>query len=166
MERPTRRNALKGGLAALAGLVGVGAASRVGRGDPAPAAGRPATLRLHARDLVAFSGGRRVVRSPSEGETATARADLFDGPDGRRVGEVHVASLPVHGPGTAAPDVGAMEWHTFHLDGGTIIGTGSAGTERGAFAIVGGTGRFANARGTYDLTRDGAAVEFVLRLSP
>jgi hypothetical protein len=58
-----------------------------------------------------------------------------------------------------------MEWHTFHLDGGTIVGSGTAGTEGGAFAVVGGTGSFANARGTYALRRppEGGA-EFVLRL--
>lgn len=76
-----------------------------------------------------------------------------------------MAAVPVFGPGRSAPDRGAMEWHTFHLDGGTIVGSGTAGTEGGAFAVVGGTGRFANARGTYALRRpaEGGA-EFVLRL--
>jgi len=163
MEERTRRNALQRGLVVLGGLVGLGAgaAARAGRGVVTAEAPPGASMTLQVRDL------RGPGRLPGRNEAATARADLFD-PAGRRVGELHVASLPMTGPGVAAPDTGVMEWHTFHLDGGTIIGTGSAGTERGSFAVVGGTGRFANARGTYDLLRGGAmedgAAEFVLRL--
>jgi len=157
MERPTRRHALRRGLLALGGLAGVGAARVAGVGAPAAPPGRPrlTVLTLQAPDL------------PAGRPAAAARAELLDAPGGRRVGEVHVAAVPVAGPGMSAPDVGVIEWHTFHLDGGTLIGSGSSGTERGAFAIVGGTGRFAGARGTYDLRRDanaGFGAEFLLRL--
>jgi hypothetical protein len=141
--------------------VGLGAGARAG----AAAAGRSerATrgggLTLYAPDLTA-PGARRP-------DDPAGRFDLLNAPAGRPVGEVHVATMPVLGPGASSPDAGAMEWHTFHLRGGTILGAGSAGTEGGAFAVVGGTGRFANARGTYELRRlaDGGA-QFVLRLEP
>lgn len=58
--------------------------------------------------------------------------------------------------------------HTFKLRDGTIVGTGTAGRLEGVFAILGGTGRYAGARGTYvarqrhhEFGGDGAA-EFVL----
>jgi hypothetical protein len=102
---------------------------------------------------------------PASGEPAAAQGELVD-ERGWRVGEVHVAVMPVHGPGRVSPDAGTMEWHTFHLNGGTIIGSGSAGTESGSFAVVGGTGRFAGARGTYSLRRLGPdTAEFVLQLT-
>jgi hypothetical protein len=54
---------------------------------------------------------------------------------------------------------------------GTIIGSGTAGQLEGVFAILGGTGRYAGARGTYiarqhdqDFGGDGSA-EFVLKLT-
>jgi hypothetical protein len=156
MERPTRRHALRRGLLAAGGLVGIGAARVAG------ASGRTGNLRLVAPHL---DGPGRSHAAP--GAQTASVADLFDRAGGRRVGEVHVAAVPVFGPGRSAPDRGAMEWHTFHLDGGTIVGSGTAGTEGGAFAVVGGTGRFANARGTYELRRlADRGAEFVLRLEP
>jgi hypothetical protein len=174
-REPTRRTALRRGLLFLGGLVGIGAATRVASTAPAAthAAGDGATavrevLSFCAQHLQVHVGGRRATRMPDSGEPAAAHAELVDA-GGRRIGEIHVAVMPVHGPGMASADTGAMEWHTFHLDGGTIIGSGSAGTEGGAFAVVGGTGRFAGARGTYTLRRGGElgadAAEFVLQLS-
>lgn len=165
MVEPTRRTALRRGLLFLGGLVGVGAASKVGAASTAVGG----SLVLRAVHLQVHVGGQRATRVPTSGEPAAAEGELVD-ERGRRVGEVHVALMPVHGPGRASAESGTMEWHTFHLDGGTIIGSGSAGTEGGAFAILGGTGRYAGARGTYTMAR-GAALgtgqaEFVLRLTP
>jgi hypothetical protein len=51
-----------------------------------------------------------------------------------------------------ARGVATLEQHTFILDGGTIVGSG-AGTQSlevgDTFAVVGGTGHYAGARGTY-----------------
>jgi hypothetical protein len=164
VERPTRRSAIRRGLLAFGGVVGLGAASKVGA---ATASG--GSLVLRAQHLQVHVGGQRATRMPASGEPAAAQGELED-ERGRRVGEVHVALMPVHGPGRVSADAGTMEWHTFHLEGGTIIGSGSAGTEGGAFAIVGGTGRYAGARGTYTMVRgDGlgtGTAEFVLRLTP
>jgi len=160
VERPSRRNALRRGLLAIGGVVGIGAARAAGGATIVP--GRTGTLRLVAPGLDG--------PPPSHGESAGSTgfvAELLDRPGGRRVGEVHVAAVPVFGPGRSAPDRGTMEWHTFHLAGGTVVGSGTAGTEGGAFVVVGGTGRFAGTRGTYDLRRlaEGGA-DFFLRLEP
>jgi hypothetical protein len=164
MEQPTRRNALRRGLVALGGLAGVGVAGRAAAGAVVRTTGTGTTMSFTAPHLPGSTGGAWSRRAG--GETSAARADLFA--RGRRIGEVHVATVPVLGPGLSAPDTGSMEWHTFHLEGGTIIGSGTAGTERGSFAILGGTGRFANARGTYELSRaaGGPGAEFFLRLQP
>jgi len=179
MDQPTRRNAIRRGALYLGGLVGLGAAARAAAGAPsrsvagAPTAptGRGATtLQLVAPDLTAHAVRHAPVQGQAPaaqlGHASAARFGLLDD-RGRAVGEVHVATMPVLGPGISSPDAGAMEWHTFHLPGGTILGNGSSGTEGGAFAVVGGTGRFAKARGTYELRRlaDGGA-QFVLRLEP
>ncbi|HEY7283373.1 MAG TPA: hypothetical protein VID47_17460 [Actinomycetota bacterium] len=157
MDRPTRRNAIRRGLLSLGGLVGLGATARTaGRGT--------GPLHLVAPDLLAHA-----VRQPAgPGQASAARFGLLDD-RGRAAGEVHVATVRVLGPGMSSTNAGAMEWHTFHLPGGTILGAGSSGTESGTFAVVGGTGRYANARGTYELRRDvvgGEGAEFVLRLEP
>ncbi|HEY6202584.1 MAG TPA: hypothetical protein VI056_06035 [Candidatus Limnocylindria bacterium] len=39
-----------------------------------------------------------------------------------------------------------LELHTFKLQGGTIIGSGTAGQLEGTFAILGGTGSYERAR--------------------
>jgi len=159
-ERPTRRNAIRRGLLAAGGLVGLGAGARAAAGASRSMLEAPsATLTLFAPDL--------ETPPARPGEGPAARFDLLDAPAGRPAGEMHVAIMPVLGPGASSPDAGAMEWHTFRLRGGTILGAGSAGTEGGAFAVVGGTGRFANARGTYELRRLAAGgAQFVLRLEP
>jgi hypothetical protein len=168
MAEPTRRTALRRGLLFMGGLVGIGAASKLGAasgvGEVSAAGGT--SLVLRAQNLQVHVGGQRTARLPASGEPGAAHGDLVD-PGGRRVGEVHVALMPVHGPGRASADAGTMEWHTFHLDGGTIIGSGSAGTEGGSFAVIGGTGAYAGARGTYTLRRTGMdSAEFVLQLVP
>jgi hypothetical protein len=174
-REPTRRTALRRGLLFVGGLVGIGAASRVvaspgaapdGTGRSRTAAGG-GTLALRAQHLQVHAGGRRVTRMPDSGEPAAAHGDLVDAA-GRRVGELHVAVMPIHGPGLVSAETGAMEWHTFHLEDGTILGSGTAGSEGGAFAIVGGTGRFAGARGAYTLRRGVGTdeAEFLLSFEP
>ena len=58
--------------------------------------------------------------------------------------------------------------HTFELTGGTILGMGSGPLREATYAVIGGTGRFQGAAGSYvarqhprDLGGDGTA-EFVL----
>jgi hypothetical protein len=144
-QHATRGSVLRRGALLLAGTVGIGGAGAAG----AAAAGTK-TLTLYGRDFHLHSPGRRPGAVPSKGDTATTYGELFDRAGGTKVGEFRAAFLALGAPfghGQLAAD--SLEQHVFMLEDGTIIGLGSATRGDGAFAIVGGTGRFAGARGTY-----------------
>jgi hypothetical protein len=117
------------------------------RGGAAPCTGRPDDGVRLALPRAAGAGGRRVPR------------------------DLHRAA----GSGTGqCPGHATLEHHTFVLEEGTILGSG-VGTHQlepeDVFAIVGGTGRFAGASGTYlarqrhlEFGGDGAA-EFAMTIS-
>jgi hypothetical protein len=74
---------------------------------------------------------------------------LLDRPGGVKIGEFFSALFALGSP-FGTPDATQLEYHTFNLHDGTIIGLGTAGAGgESEYAIVGGTGRFAGARGTY-----------------
>jgi hypothetical protein len=160
----TRRSVLKRGLAFVGGLVGLGAAGEASARPARPGVG---TLVLYARNMDSYSGSRRSSKPAARGERLTGRGELLDRPDGKTVGEVYATTIALHAPGASSADADRLEWHTFRLSGGTIIGSGAAGGVEGQFAILGGTGRYAGARGTYvtrrDVRGDGTA-EFVMDL--
>jgi hypothetical protein len=89
----------------------------------------------------------------------TARAEIVtgsspnSGQNQKQVGEFIATYHRVTTPGkVAAHEPGSLEQHTFILPEGTIFGTGvtTSGLEsQGQFAIVGGTGRYHAARGSY-----------------
>jgi hypothetical protein len=142
--RTTRRSALKRALAAVGGLVGLGVAADA---SAAPAGSRE--LVLHARGWQTHARGRQASRLPEKGERRTARAQLFDGARGKRVGELHAVAFALREAGLEQ-----LELHTFSLENGTIHGTGTVHASGGVFAITGGTGSFAGARGTYEVRTD------------
>ena len=138
------------GLAFVAGLAGVGAA--------AGAAGAASELRFHVRPGTA---PRR--RQASRGDRATLVAELYDA-RGQRAGELFGAAFALRSPGEPAGRE-RLELHTFELAEGTIVGSGTAGLGEGTFAVLGGTGRYAGARGTYRISRpDGEPAEVVVSL--
>jgi hypothetical protein len=168
-QTTTRGGALKRLLLVAGGAVGVGVAGDrilAGEHDAAPAVAAPSrstarTLVLHGRDWRFASPNTQPGELPSLSDAGVPLGRLVDH-DGRELGRFRAASLP-----TLA---GALELHTFDLDGGTILGIGSAGIHDKPFAIVGGTGRYAGASGTYvakqsprELGGDGTA-EFTLTL--
>ena len=88
---------------------------------------------------------------PVKGERLTSYGELLDRPNGTKVGEFSSAVFALGSPfGVMPAGATSLEYHSFNLHDGTIIGlgTGAAGGES-VFAIVGGTGRYAGARGTY-----------------
>jgi hypothetical protein len=161
----TRRNVVSRALLGLAGLAGLGAA---GARDRLAKASENTDLVLHGRNWRTSRG--RPGELPSDGDRISVRGDLIDDASGERVGEFYAAGFAIGG-GSHPAHGERLELHTFKLRSGTIIGSGTAGQLEGMFAILGGTGHYAGARGTYvarqrheDFGGDGSA-EFVLTLT-
>jgi hypothetical protein len=158
--RTSRRSALKHGLVALGGLVGVGVAGQTvggaradaAEGSPSAVSPRLQRLTLYGRDWHSFSQVRPAGVLPTRGDRLLASGDLHFAPDGEKVGEFHAAVFSLGPPGQVGPGgAGSLELHTFNLPDGSMVGTGTASPDvdrEDTFAIVGGTGRYSGARGT------------------
>ena len=170
MSETTRRSVLGRGLVLLTGLAGLGAAG-VGRLASGRAAGHDSTaLVLYGRHWRGDSRSLRPGELPLEGDRVSVRGDLLAQPEGEPVGEFFSAAFTLGGASHPAESE-RLELHTFKLADGALFGTGISGRLEGVFAIVGGTGRYAGAQGTYvanqdrpELGGDGAArFDFTLR---
>jgi Allene oxide cyclase barrel like domain len=153
---PSRRDMLKSSLALAAGAVGLGAAGQALRqGKPAAtttATDRsPATLTLLGRGWHALREDR-ASGPPAAGDRTHLYGELTDG-DGTRVGEFFGSATHLDSPFDQGGRTGtSVQSHTFRLREGTIHGMGTmAPGEDGdaVFAVVGGTGRYHGARGSY-----------------
>jgi hypothetical protein len=165
----TRRAMLsRAGLLAL-GAFGLGAASGTAATratddeafETRPARRRTRTVTLFASDVRLASSAIQPGRRPTKTDVAAPLGKLRDRRD-RPAGEFHAALLPGSGD--------ALEFHQFRLKDGTILGMGVGGLSGGSFAIVGGTGRFAGATGSYVARRAARSsarsqTEFVLTLT-
>jgi hypothetical protein len=148
-QGPSRRSFLvRGMVLAVGALGGLG----VGRASAASAPGRlPQSLTLHGRLFHLHAPGRRAGVVPVKGDRLTGYGELLDGPNGVKVGEFFSTLFALDSPfGPTPAGATGLEYHSFNLHDGTILGLGT-GTNGGesVFAIVGGTGRYAGARGTY-----------------
>jgi hypothetical protein len=133
-------------------LLGAGAAAGTATGiavkeiTAQPAAAAPAvpaaltTMTLHAQRVAIEVVGQEPGRLPPVGAPFTARGAVVDG-SGASLGNFTISPLPGGAPG--------LQLHTFELDGGTLMGIGLATGGDGTFAIIGGTGRYRGASGTY-----------------
>jgi hypothetical protein len=155
-----RREALRRALTLLGAAVGIGAASNltaVEVHEPTRKAEpeKSKELVLQARFLRINSQDLRRGELPQAGIRMTARAEIVTGSpkNQKQAGEFIATYYRVTTPGKAAAhEPGSLEQHTFILPEGTIFGTGvtTSGLEsEGQFAIVGGTGRYHAARGSY-----------------
>jgi len=160
----TRASLLKR-LALLAGgVVGAGVAVRSSGGDEAAAASptrSTSELTLYGRDWRLQRPGVAFGKLPAASDPALPSGRIVDGRE-RELGQFRAAALP---------GAGAFHLHTFELAEGTILGIGANRLDEGSYAIVGGTGRYAGASGTYtarqflrELGGDGTA-EFTLNLN-
>jgi hypothetical protein len=166
----TTRASLLKRLALLAsGAVGVGVAARTAGGAepaaaPAPTATpRPAStqLTLHGRDWRLSRPGVAAGTLPAPNDPVVPAGRIVD----VRGGDLGIFRA------SALPGLPAFHLHTFDLADGTILGIGANKLDDGSYAIVGGTGRYAGASGTYtarqrprDLGGDGTA-DFHLNLN-
>lgn len=171
-HRAKRRSILKSGAFVLAGAMGLGGLSREHVAEAASADGGGATtLILFGRQWQTYAADRQPGFVPVKGDQVAMYGEFTDTVGGQKIGEFYANCFCVDSPFGATPYAAAnVEMHTLNLDGGTIIGMGSASAGENEYAIVGGTGRFLGARGSYiarqrpwGLGGDGTA-EFVITL--
>jgi hypothetical protein len=169
----SRRSLLGGGLLAAAGALGLGSALKRSSAPETvkaqPSAPPRTELTLYGRHMHLHAPDRRSGELPRKGDRHSAYGELLDAPEGAAVGHFSAAHLSLDSPFAAAS---SLEIHTFDLGDGTLHGLGSA--VRGAdghFVILGGTGRYLGATGSYlarqqprELGGDGTA-EFHLTLA-
>jgi hypothetical protein len=168
-QTTTRGGALKKLLLVAGGAVGVGVAGDRLLNDnhdaapatAAPARPEPRTVVLHGRGWRFDSPSTQAGELPASTDVQVPVGTLVD-TNGKELGLFRAASL--------ATLAGVLELHTFDLSDGTILGIGPAGIHEKPFAIVGGTGRYTGASGTYvarqsprELGGDGTA-EFTMTL--
>jgi hypothetical protein len=165
---PMRRTLLQRGLALLGGALGVGALGGEVHGRSAAVEAAPHTLELLGRRR-ASAGLTRGARSASQ--HVVSSGDLLEGPGGATIGSFHTNGLCLASTlGSPLPTESNIAFQTFVLAEGTLfgVGGGSPAGER-TCAVLGGTGRYAGAHGTYvervpsrPAGRD--AVEFIFTL--
>ncbi len=152
----SKRNFLKRGALMLAAALGGVLAGRTNKASAAfvltPDAPSPARFTLYGRRWHHYSPGRRRGQAPSKGDQVAKYGELLDGSSRAKVGEFYSAGLHLGeplGPGPFAAT--SLETHTFTLADGTVVGMGVAAgpAHTSTFAVVGGTGRYAGARGSY-----------------
>ena len=141
-----RRTLLRRGLWAAGGLLGVAAGRQVSARDEPPAAADGGhVLRLYGR------GPAAVARGKAAGARVVRRFDLYDAPEGSSVGEFVATALGAEASfGAQGACVSGLEMQSFRVGDDTLFGIGAGGA-RGAeraYAVLGGTGRFAGARGS------------------
>jgi hypothetical protein len=151
-----RREALRRAFALIGAAVGIGAArNHLTRAQQPPREADPAKqLVLQARRLRISSQDLHRGELPQAGVRMMAKAEIVSGSSKeRKVGEFFATYHRVNTPGKVADhEPGSLEQHTFILAEGTIFGTGvsqSGMDGEGQFAIIGGTGRYHGARGSY-----------------
>ncbi len=152
MTTLSRRDALKTGLAALGAALGIGALRFQGSQTPLP----DLDLNLKGINWRVFSPSRKRGELLQPGDRLTGVGDLVD-TSGVKVGDFMSTFLSSESSGRAglvAPT--SLQLHTLLLGDGLIvgIGTGSADLDRpDSFAILGGTGKYTGATGSYQITQ-------------
>ena len=143
----SRRNLLTRGLIGAAAAIGLGAGAGVTAARTSGGEERT-TLRLDGRKWTLTTAGRRLGEQIQPGDRGTVHGELLDR-KGRPVGTFlgSHAAAPAQ-PGGLLADA-SLELHTFTLEDGTLLGMGSSIRGVSVFSIVGGTGRYQGARGSY-----------------
>jgi hypothetical protein len=151
VSQPARRTLLK------KGLIGAAAATAViatgGKANAAVIAPSGSTLKLVGQGFHAFTG-ERVGVLPSKGDAYSVYGELLDA-SGVKVGDFMATCTAIDSPfEITGQGIGSIETQTLNLRDGSIIGMGAGTGATRAYAIVGGTGKYASARGSYTATID------------
>lgn len=157
--RTARRALLKRAALLVGGVAGIGVAGKAGlesRGGSSP--NGALALSLHGTNWRMTYPDRPRGVLPSPGQRSASFGELLDGPEGAKVGEFYASSFQFGAPfGQSEVAAAAMETHQFNLRDGSIIGVGTVpgffGT-RSVHAIIGGTGRYEGASGSYVARQD------------
>jgi hypothetical protein len=151
-----RRDALRRGFALIGAAIGIGAASKgLSAAEETPGEARPGKqVVLKARRLRISSQDLRRGELPQAGIRMIARAEIVSGSSANeKMGDFFATYNRINTPGKVANhEPGSLEQHTFILPEGNLYGSGMAtsGTEsEGHFAIIGGTGKYLGAQGSY-----------------
>lgn len=155
METTKRRGFVQRMLCLFGGALGASALPPQGHATPAKAATAPAptgAIRLHLEC-------RHKHRAGQQGRTVCG-GEILDRCGGQTVGQFYANCFGTDSTfGTPNPFAASnVEMHTIRLADGMLFGMGAnnAATEREkAHAIIGGTGKYAGARGTYTIAEKG-----------
>ncbi len=148
MRTSSRRGVLGRGLVLVAGALGLGAAQRAEAAGSVLPTTKATELRLYGRNFHLHAPERRAGQVPEKGDSHSAYGELLARPKGKVVGHFTAAHLTHDSPFAAGAS--SLEIHAFALQDGTIHGLGSvARGAEGHFVILGGTGRYAGAHGSY-----------------
>ena len=154
IHRSPRRALLKRGALLLGGVVGLGVASKAGF---EATQGRPnngqLSFKVHGANWQLTYPDRPRGVVPQPGQRSNSFGQLFSAPDGEKLGEFYASSFQFGAPfGQSEVAAGAMETHQFNFRDGTIVGIGTLADffgSRSVHAIIGGTGRYEGASGSY-----------------
>lgn len=149
----TRKSLLARGALLIGGALGLGVA-RAEAASP-HATGGPRSFKLYGRSWRVQAPGRRSGELPGQGERTSVFGELHRRSRGEsKVGEFYSAAFATLAPFGPTPyAAGGLEMHTFNLEEGSILGLGSHFGEKGTYAVVGGTGVYHGARGSYIATQ-------------
>jgi hypothetical protein len=127
------------------GAVGAAAAAAAVVSGNASGAISERTIRFVGRGWHTDTSGK----IPTKGERYAVYGELYES-SGDKAGEFYSMAVGIDSPfQVTGAGVGTIEVHTLNLAGGTIIGIGAGGGDERTYAIVGGTGKYAGARGSY-----------------
>jgi hypothetical protein len=146
---PMRRTLLQRGLALVGGTLGVGALGGEVHARSAVAIAPPPTLLVQGRRR---PSGHMPKGNPSATHHVVLSGELLDAAGEKTIGSFHTNGFcltSVLGP--SRPAASNIAFETFVFADGTLFGLGagpSAGAER-TCAVIGGTGRYAGAHGSY-----------------
>ena len=143
MNGSTRRSMLRHSLGVFVAAIGLDAAGSASASHAPPRQ----TLRLLATSLGSRANGRAHGRPAQPDDHVTTHGRLVERPGGPPIGMFAATVAVVRSPFLDGPST--IEQHVFVLEDGTLTGAGHAVAGVGTFAITGGTGRYAGARGSY-----------------
>ena len=154
IPRPRRKLLVGGAAVAVGSILGAAGIARdsTKAANPAPSAGT-LSMSIHGWDWHLTYPDRPRGVAPSPGERSASYGQLSAVPGGDKVGEFYASSFSFGSPfGNTAVSAAAMEMHHFNFEDGTIVGMGTIGgyhDDESVHAIIGGTGRFEGATGSY-----------------